>query len=574
MSSTLTPAQRGELDRIWEDARARTEERDRRRRQRPLVRLWDGDWVLRGRVQGEYEASFEWVLNDTGHGTIVLPDDHHLARWAAAFWDRTTRNIHVTVDHCGARWSGRLESITTQQDEQGLRTVTLNFLHDFEELKHVIVWANPFSPAAVQLPKIFILAGPARYTVKLALFLNLARLQGSWWAMPDDPLDFDSWTQGLRLSQWPIMVKPGSLLLDDSPWTIINSRFKTWTDMVQGVLADAQLMVECRRWLNGDPLPWPGARPRNGQLIVDVVDKSGWFEQTAVGGTIVGGLARTVLQLTDDLIDETRSALIGAVESPEYTVSGFLGTAPKNPWVIYRTDAANGANTVETTSFTWQPATVTQIVGGGHSMPGVNEGISASIQLMGSLLSAFLTVPAMPSIPGAPSLPSYTPSFPDLGGPVDTLLKPIYEDTILAFMSYKSLPRSMSLGWSHYYEDFVTGADQAYTLSGILAMRAGLRASRERTSHSMTVGDGAPYLVGENGQGHFFLGDRIGAEIPGSGGRVVVDQVHNLSLSWDADTPHGWDITVGDARADMDPVTWLIDQVKHAAGAIHELGVI
>jgi hypothetical protein len=544
------------MDRIWDEAQERRRDRERKRREKPLVRLWDGDWVLRGRVSGEFDAHFEWKLNDTGAGTITMPAEHHLAVWAASYWDRRScRNIHVTVDKDGARWGGRLESVKTEQDEQGSRTVTLNFLHDYEELKHLLVWSNPFTPAAVQFPRVFILAGPSRYMLKLAMFLNLARMQGNWWAMPDDPLDVRSWVQSVAMREWPIMVKPDSLLLDDTPWCILSSRFKTWAEMAAGTLADAQLMVECRRWLNGDPPPWPGARPRNGQLIVDIVDKSGWFDQTAVGGTILGGLARTVLTVADDLVDESQQSIGKVVESNEYTVSGFLGTAPKNPWVVLRTDSSGGTNIVESTSFTWQPATVTQLVTGGHSMPGVNEGIKAVIQMAGALAEAYLMVP-------------------NLVEPAVTLLEPLFEDTLMAFMSFKSLQRSSTLGWSHYMEDFVSGADQAYTLSSILAMRAGMRATRERTSHTMQIGDGSPYLIGEQGQGHFFLGDRVGGEIPGSAGRIAVDQVTDLTLSWDAETPHEWSATVGDPDTDQDPVDWVIGQVKEGAGALHDLGVL
>lgn len=544
------------MDRIWDAAQDRRRERERVRREPPLVRLWDGDWNLRGRVSGEYSGRFEWKLNDTGAGTITLPAEHHLAVWAASYWDRQAcRNIHVTVDKDGARWGGRLESVKTEQDEQGDRIVTLNFLHDYEELKHLLVWSNPFTPAAVQFPKVFILAGPSRYMLKLSMFLNLARMQGNWWAMPDDPLDVRSWVQSVAMREWPIMVKPDSLLLDDTPWCILSSRFKTWDEMAASTLADAQLMVECRRWLNGDPPPWPGARPRNGQLIIDVVDKSGWFGQTAVGGTILGGLARTVLTVADDLVDEHQQSVGKVVESSEYAVSGFLGTAPQNPWVVFRTDSAAGTNTVQSTSFTWQPATVTQLVTGGHSMPGVNEGMKALIQMAGALAEAYLMVP-------------------NLVEPAVTLLEPLFEDTLMAFMSFKSVQRSSTLGWSHYMEDFVSGADQAYTLSSVLAMRAGMRATRERTSHSMQIGDGAPYLIGERGQGHFFLGDRVGGEIPGSAGRIAVDQVTDLTLSWDAETPHEWAAIVGDPDTDQDPVDWVIGQIKEGAGALHDLGVL
>lgn len=132
------------MDRIYDEAMVRRRERDRVRREPPLVRLWDGDWNLRGRVAGEFEGHFEWKLNDTGAGMIVLPAEHHLAVWAAEYWNRRDcRNIHVTVDKDGARWGGRLDSVKTEQNEDGDRTVTLSFLHDFEELKHLLCGPTP-----------------------------------------------------------------------------------------------------------------------------------------------------------------------------------------------------------------------------------------------------------------------------------------------------------------------------------------------------------------------------------------------------------------------------------------------
>lgn len=548
-------ASKAELDSIWDAAVERKESRARKRREPPLVRLWDGDWNLRGRVTGEYAAEFEFKLNDTGSGKVDLPFDHHLARWVSRYWERDVQNVFITVDKDGARWSGMLDKCTTDQDESGLRVTHLVFLHEYEQLKHIDVWPNPFTPASVQFPKQFILAGPSVYTLKTALFLNLFRIQGNLWRLPDDPLSFNGWLQGLNYKEWPILVTPSSLLLDDSQWTIVSSRFKTWHDMASTTLGDGQLYVECRRWLIGDEQPWPGAGlNRNGQLIIDIKDKSGWFEQTAIGGTIAGGLIRTGIDIADNLIDEVRFDLEAVVDADEYNIPGFLGIVPKQPWVVYRTD--DKVNTAESTSFTWQPATVAQVNVGGKSMPGVNEGISAAVQLAFNALSTYLFLPSM-------------------GGPVDTLLKPIYEDTILAFMSLKSPLRTTSLGWSHYYERFQDGGDQAWTLSAIIALRNGFWATRQRTSHTMKIGDGAPYLVGDRGEGHLFLGDRVGGQIPGAPtGRVVVEQVASLSLSWDADKPHEWDITTGDPDADTDPLDHALSRVKEAFAAIHDLGVV
>lgn len=547
-----------DLDRIWDTAMAQREQRARIRREPPLVRLWDANWELRGRISGEYSASFEWKLNDTGTGTVELPAEHHLARWVAQYWKRSTQNVHITVDKDGARWSGRLTEATTTQDDMGLRTTTLRFLHDFEELRHIQVWPNPFTPAAVQFPKTFLLAGPAIWALKCALFLNLFRLQGNLWRLPDDPLDFRSWVQSLNYRDWPILVQPSSLLLDDSQWTIISSRFKTWADMATPTLEDGQLMVTCRRWLIGDPQPWPGANlNRNGQLLIDIEDKSGWFEETAIGGTIAGGLIRTGIDIADNLIDEARFVLEKVTLADQYTIPGFLGVVPSQPWVVYRTDIDGHTNTAESTSFTWQPATVGQVTVGGSSMPGINEGISAAIQMGPAILSAFV------------------PFIPNLGGPLDTVLQPLYSDVLLAFQSFKSPLRTRSLGWSHYYENFEDGADKAYTLSAVIALRAGFYKSRQRTSHTMKVGDGAPYLVGERGQGHFWLGDRVGGQIPGSpDGQVVVERVSALTLAWDAETPHQWDITLGDLTVDQDPLEYALSKIRGLTDALHDIGVV
>ena len=72
-----------------------------------------------------------------------------------------------------------------------------------------------------------------------------------------------------------------------------------------------------------------------------------------------------------------------------------------------------------------------------------------------------------------------------------------------------------------------------------------------------------------------FLGDRVGGQIPGSKeGTVVVDQVSSLKLSWDADTPHEWEITVGDPNVVDDPLNHALGKIKDAFAAMHDLGVL
>ena len=82
------------------------------------------------------------------------------------------------------------------------------------------------------------------------------------------------------------------------------------------------------------------------------------------------------------------------------------------------------------------------------------------------------------------------------------ILEPLFEDTLLAFMSNKSLQRSSSLGWSHYYESWVQGGDKAYTLSSIMAMRQGMLDTREKVTSTCHRGRRvARTLSGSGGMG-------------------------------------------------------------------------
>lgn len=538
----------------WDQGQAQRDARAKARRTPPMVRLWDGDWNLAGRVHGEIEGNFSWVLNDTGDGKLLLPVHHWLSRWVLNVEGRTD-NVHITVDKDGARWGGRMRRFKLRKEDDGTRYLELQFLHDYEELKRIQVWSNPFLPAGVQFPRAATMAGPSAWVLKTMLLMNLVRLNASLWNLPSDPLNPAAWGGGrFREENWPIVVKPGSLAQDSTPWTVTSSRFKFWHDLAESTLGDAELMVECRRYLDGDPAPWPGAELRNGALVVDIVDKSGHWSNDGHGssGNIFTGILRTVTSLFDNMVDEQQLFIDEPSEVAEYQQPGWLGTNQRQPFVTYRDGAITG---VEAAEFTWEPSQAVQINGGGHSMPGVNEGISAAVQLAGNNLGAFIFQPTLGTI-------------------ADTLLAPIYADTILAWMSMKSPLRSMESGWSHYHEHFARGSDRAYTLSGLVAMRQGFWETRERTAHQLQIADGAPWFVGENGRGHFFLGDRISSTVVGlPEGKLIVEQVSELTFSWDR-AHMGWDVTLGDTRASESPLARAIREVSSLVSAVHDLGVI
>lgn len=551
MTTTTT---KGRLDMRWV---IHSQNRARRRARRinpPMIRLWDGDWNLRGRISNAISGSFEWKLNDTGAAVIELPLEHYLSKWIINVDDRT-RNVHITMDKDGARWGGRLKTAVVQYDDSGVEKLVCTFNHDYEELRYILAWCNPFLPVLVQFPRTFLLAGPSRYMLKLALFCNLLRLNANLWNLPDDPLNPAAWVSGLDMSTWSIVVKPHDLLSDSSLWTVVHSRFKNWADMAADTLDDAQLMVECRRWLTGDPLPWPGFTPRNGALVVDIVDKSGYYTGTGTGGNIFDGFTRTIANFADDFMTETLDSITDPVDDSQYTVSNWMGTLPQAPWIVLRT--GNIRSPIKTSSFTITPATAIQIVCGGHSPYGINEGISMAIQSAGGALGA-------------------TFGFSALGNVIDTIARPLYTDTILAWMAYKHIIRAQHAGWSHYHEWFAEGADRAYTLSSLLVLRTGIWATRSRFAHEITIDAGAiPWMVGDQGQGHFFLGDRIGSTLKGApAGKVFVDQVTALTYSFDRASTPGWNVVIGDRKDAEEPQARLLRKVRDFTSALQDLGVL
>ncbi len=542
------------LEAAWKHGQQTRAKRAEARRTKPLIRIWDGNWNYVGTVTGVViEARTQWKLNDTGGATIALPIDHWISAWILRFDSRDVKNIHITSDKDGTRWGGRVTSVNIIKNTDGTRLLELQALHDYEELKHILVWPNPLTPAPVQFPRTFIMMGPTAWALKCALAINLWRLEGSAWVLPNDPLDPTSWLDTWDTSRWAIQIAPGSLGADPSPWTIVSSRMKYWHEMAKDKLEDAQLMVTCRRWLTGDPLPWPRARIRHGCLIVDIVNKSGYWGQdgTALRGNVISGFVRTVQQLTKGNID-TQSTVVANPNVPEYQKPDWLGTVPRAPYVLYRDGRLSG---LESAQFSYKPATAVQVVAGGHSTYGVNEAISAAVSMLGNYLGMFIAAPSL--------------------GPIaDTLLKPFYEDTLLAWMAEKSADRSRSLGWSKYWEHFSDGSDRAYTLSALAVLRKGFWETREKVSHQMKIVDGAPWHVGENGQGHFFLGDRVGATIIGlPENKVVVEQVTELVYRYSRDQV-GWEITCGDRASQESPLEKILGRVKNATAAIHDLGVI
>ena len=584
---------------MWEKVLTRRCWLEQQRLKPPQTRLWDGDWVLRGEVAGERAGDFEHIENDTGTAMIQLPIVHYLAKWVMNFKGRDKRNVHVTFDKQGTRWSGFMDNFKVVRDKLGDVYLEITFKNDYEHAKHILVWSNPFLRPELQWPKAWVIFGPAKWCLLMTLFVNLLRLETSLWSLPDDPLDPTEW-MGLSFYTgfWRQIVKPFPFLADNSTTSIVFSRFKTFHDTAKKVLEDSQLTLTPRRYLEGeDEHPFHDLKGimgfdnieelfkkvpiRHGCLVWDIEDNSGWGTETAFGGSLLTGFVRAVTNIAADGTTEGIDVFTGDPTFPgEYWNPGFTGTRPQAPHVVFIDGPYTG---IETSEFTYYEATDTSFVGGGQSTPGINEGISAGINIGGDILTSFINS----QLAAGTTVPGVAIDLPPLGGMIDAVAKPQYENVFAAFQQTPTLRAaglplpiagleqlSTGLGDFHLYEAWVE-FEKAFTLSAFAATRQRIFETRARTSHVIKVSDAAPHLIGATGYGHIWLGQRAGTTvaqfpIPWT---IFVERVKKIKYEWGKDGPKGWKMELG-RQEQKDPGFKALEWVRDLNGAFGELGIL
>ncbi len=545
-------------DQIWDATREQKLVEDRIRREQPVGRIWDAEWNVQHILGSEYSCKFSWISNDTGPGQTEFPMSSPVAQWIYDYQGRMDRNegrtVGITVDYCGARWSGILDKFAVEQREDGDSVLVVDWVADFEKLKWYSVVPNPFLPDAFQAPRAWLLAGPVTWVLRLTLFLAIWREHNPFLTWPDDPMDLNNWvTMGLDISDWHIVVKPESFIdamASGVVWSVATSRWANFHDMAHYMVEDSEISIECRRYLPGDEEPWPGADLRYGTLVVDFVDKSGILVGTSNGGNVFDGLARTIVEFADDFIDSTYDLVADADTPEDYFDIGKRYTDPVKPYVVFY---EGETSPVQESSWIYSPTKGVQVAVGGHSAPGVNETISATIQAIGDILGNLVQLGS-------------------LGGTIDTLLAPIYEDTVLAWQTYKSNERANNTGWDRLFTYFQEGAGKAYTISSLMVLRAGMWATKTVISWQVSVSDGQPYLIGDNGIGHFWLDDRIGLVLKADN-QIHMDRCRRIDLAWGPDSPPEWNLNVGDERIWQDPAQRALGRIERLIAGLHDLGV-
>jgi hypothetical protein len=335
-------------------------------RQRPLIRMQDGNYNQLARLGQEMSCRTEEVAADTGEAGVVIRGNDYLGEWVRNAV-RLDQDLHLSVDPIGTqpdwptRWGGKITTINVKRDSSGIHTVELIASANREHLKTILVGSTPWFPPEVQPIKMWMLPANIRTGCMVTLFINLARLyfpglstftniaNPAGWINPlgvDALLNFDPLS-------WPIFPQFVNPLVDQSRTSILTGAWTNFHDVTRDPLKDAGCTARVYTVFTDDPTnPQPElealvgkkladlARPHRNQLMVAFEDHSGADGPT---GTAADGPIRLVAKTLDDLITST---VFPVDEDDDGEVDPvfqkLFGVAPKKPWAIYRDGQHSG----------------------------------------------------------------------------------------------------------------------------------------------------------------------------------------------------------------------------------------
>jgi hypothetical protein len=260
-----------------------------------------------------------------------------------------------------------------------------------------------------------------------------------------------------------------------------------------------------------------------------------------------------VQSFVEGFVEDTETLVTDSevIQPDQYYQPGFLGTVPGYPWVVVRD---SDWTAMQTSQLTWAPATAVSVIVGGDN-PLADQLARLTIESVAALIGYFLLG-----------------GFSDLGTIVADIVMPFLVGTIFAWLQWENQSRGHDLGWVHLWEIFQQGAENnAWSLSAIAALRSGFLSSKSETAHQFVMGSGGPWLPGL----HFGIGDRIGSTVAYVSDTIFVDQVEEMTLSWDwsSSKSYEWTVTVGTAKAAMSQAERSARLLNKALQTLANLGV-
>lgn len=446
--------------------------------------------------------------------------------------------VPVTIQVGNMRWSGRVDTYDYALVD-GVYTVTLQCLGDYNWFNKILVWPNFLLPIQIQFPTRAVFIGPAITCIKTMIGEQALRLQLGMWELVNNlgsgNLDWEAWFGTLLMSDGnpldtlmtPIVVVPTNPLFDTSPWVSINGRMDTVAKLVEQTVKDNGLVLTANLWLPGDEQPKglfiPLTKPT---IVVDVKDRSGITGPT---GTFIDGIITDVVDLQHGVLGDVLSPFLNPQNeyAPEgVNIAPALGVNFVKPWVLFTDHPRGGLNEFHVNGHAPLAHTV---IGGGKSPKWINDLINATLEFL---------IDAVEIAVGFTGVP-------------DTLFDGTFDDVLLAFQEIENFDRRVKLGPFAYPEYFVQTGSSAYTLDEWFALKTGMWDSRGYHSIQLVFQNGFPYTLGKD----IFVGCL--ASFADWKGNLYTDYVEKAIFRDDRKSRSRIDIFIGDGKAQESPWTKL-----------------
>lgn len=527
----------------------------------------DGDAGLihQGRLNIRECTKYEFPQRDnvSSSGWFETRASHYLAKFIQTIPNNPEecKNVVIRVDMYGGRWrwTGLMHHWDVETRD-GVDYLTATFNDDLQFLQFMLGPPNPALPIPLfQFPRDFFLFGPSKWAISVFILLQIIRLEGHPWTLPDDPFDLEQWFDILNWGDWQVHIKAQSFLTDTSLWTVIASRMNTVDSVISDSLEDGQLSIIYRRIFTDEGEQVSGLLDNNvanGALVFEVVDRSGFTlgDGTFFGGTVFAGFGRSILQWADGFVSDTLVMFDdnASLYPDEYWQTSWLATLASAPAHVLRDSRLVDLQSKVTHS----PATATSVIVGGDN-PVADAIAQLIIQATGNLIGYFLLG-----------------GFDSLGDIAADIIMPFLTGTILAWLEWKNFTRATSLGWVHLHEIYQGGAEHnAWSLSGLAAWRGGFKATDSETSHTMVIGNQTWFIPGLHGS----IGDRLGST-SGALRRnagihfIFVNQIKEMTLRGTEFGAHEFLMAVGQNKAAMSSGERTARMFKKALDKIHDIG--
>jgi hypothetical protein len=560
-------------------------------KQRPLIRIADGNLNVMNTLEGEIEGAVEELMEDTGKATIKILYDNWLVDWMT-HQTMPISDLNLLIDfnptnpNWRTRWGGKITEIHVKKDDKGVHSIEISALHFREHAKRLLVAANPVFPPEVQIPKMWVLPGPVRSILALTAFINLGRLFMPIWSTITNVFNPAGWINPLNAdalanflpTAWPIQVAFVDPVFDQSRWSALGARWTDWQSAFKDLLTDAGCIMRCYTYLTTDA-DSPNIElanllnlvPNLISLLTGVnlsgleggIDKLASplrnccvfsFEQkdgiTGPTGTAADGLLSTIAVTLDDLITPVTVDLktgnaydAGQILNGEpvydaagvgetYLLQQLLDVAPAPPKTIWWDGQWTG---MINTDLTWHKGSAKTVMTGSKSPAIVNEAISFGIRYALSQLQIVIVGGLGLSTGAAP-----------IGAGLDSLYMGQLDDVFLAYERFTDPIRALNAGDQSWQEHFEKGSGTAYTLAGILTLRDGNWKTRAFAAFKAETLNGRPWIADLDYQ----LGDRVGFEQEGV---IYVDNVYAIRREWSWTEPLRVRVKIGEDKQRGDP---------------------